>query len=253
MNSPFSRSSAFHRVTKRSFLRRLAALTVGMLAFPFKNPHRTEAKSREAEPQKIGEMEISYGGSVPYKREFPLSPPGSKSFAHLSRRCVACHLCVAQCPSHVLRPSKEQYAAAGFSQPTMVFDVHAFCNYDCTICGQVCPAGAIKPMSVEEKHRTQIGRVVFIKDNCVVVTDGTNCGACAEHCPTQAVHMVPLTGSLTIPDTNPSLCVGCGACESICPVRPYRAIHVEGLPIHGEAVLPEQTKQEETKLDDFGF
>lgn len=253
MKSPSLRSTTLNRVTKRSFLARLVALAAGFLTFPSRGILRSESKSREAEPQKIGDMEISYGGNVPYRQEHPLSPPGSKSFKYFSRRCVACHLCVAQCPSNVLRPSQGQYGTVGYSQPTMVFDVHRFCNYDCTVCSQVCPSGAIAPMSVDEKHRTQIGRVVFIKENCVVVTDGTNCGACAEHCPTQAVHMVPLTGSLTIPDTNPNLCVGCGACESICPVRPYRAIHVEGLEIHSEAVLPEQTKQEETKIEDFGF
>ncbi|MBO7679728.1 MAG: hypothetical protein J6S75_08680, partial [Thermoguttaceae bacterium] len=60
MNSLSSRSSALHRVTKRSFLARLAALTAAVLAFPLKKTLLAEAKSQEAEPQKIGDMEISY-------------------------------------------------------------------------------------------------------------------------------------------------------------------------------------------------
>ena len=61
------------------------------------------------------------------------------------------------------------------------------------ICTRVCPSGAILPLSKEDKHRTQVGVAKFIRENCVVYTDNTNCGACSEHCPTKAVHMVPLS------------------------------------------------------------
>ena len=82
--------------------------------------------------------------------------------------------------------------------------------------------------------------------------NGTNCGACAEHCPTGAVSMVPYKGSLTIPQINPDLCIGCGGCEYICPTRPYRAIYVEGLDKHLEAKV-EESKPIEIEPDDFGF
>jgi polyferredoxin len=39
---------------------------------------------------------------------------------------------------------------------------------------------------------------------------------------TQAVHMAPQLGTLTIPQVEPELCIGCGGCESICPVNPLR-------------------------------
>ena len=196
---------------------------------------------------------ISYNGHVPYKREGAISPPGSVSYAHFQTRCVSCHLCVAKCPSKALAPSLWEYGPAGILQPTVVFTDHSFCNFDCTICGEVCPTGAILPLTKEQKHVEQIGRVEFIPENCVVVTDGTNCGACAEHCPTQAVHMIAYKGALTIPEIAPELCVGCGACESICPVRPFRAIHVEGLAVHGKATPPPAEKKQEIKIDDFGF
>ena len=72
-------------------------------------------------------------------------------------------------------------------QPTVSFE-KGFCNFDCTVCGDVCPNGAIPPLTVEQKHLTQMGYVVFIEENCIVLTDGTSCGACSEHCPTQAIH-----------------------------------------------------------------
>jgi len=46
-------------------------------------------------------------------------------------------------------------------QPHLYFD-HGFCNYDCTVCGDVCPTGALKPLTVEEKRQTQMGQVHFI-------------------------------------------------------------------------------------------
>ena len=90
--------------------------------------------------------------------------------------------------------------------------ISSYCNYECTICSEVCPAEALKPISVEEKKSLQVGIATFFINRCIVKTEGTDCGACSEHCPTQAVHMVPYEGTLTIPEVNPDLCVGCGGC-----------------------------------------
>lgn len=197
-------------------------------------------------------LALVYTGTHPYTRENSISPPGARKTGHLIHHCTACHLCVSRCPSHILRPALLEYGLAGFLQPTMDF-THGFCNYDCTDCGDVCPNGAIRALTVEQKHRTQVGHVIFIPENCVVAVDGTNCGACAEHCPTQAVRMVPYHDHLTLPEINVELCVGCGACEFICPTRPYRAIHVEGNPVHLEAKEIVEVKEPEAKVDDFGF
>ena len=179
----------------------------------------------------------------------PMSPPGSVSHKNLLNHCTACHLCVSKCPSHVLKPAGLEYGLSGMMQPVMKFD-EGYCNYDCNLCSQICPAGAIKPLSVEDKHHTQPGRVVFNKDICVVNVNRTSCGACAEHCPVQAIHMVPFEGGLTIPETTPELCVGCGGCEYICPVK---AVHIEGNPIHLTAKEPEQDTNIQTEDFDFGF
>ena len=177
----------------------------------------------------------------------PASPPGSLSHKNLMQHCTACHLCISKCPSKVLKPATMEYGLAGFMQPVMKFD-QGFCNYNCTVCSDVCPAGAIKHVTLEEKHQIQPGHVVFRTDVCVVHNKRTSCGACAEHCPTQAVHMVPWEDGLTHPEISTELCLGCGGCEFICPVH---AIYVEGNPEHLVATLP---KQEETTVsDDFGF
>ena len=145
-----------------------------------------------------------------------------------------------------------EYGLEGIMQPTVSFE-KGFCNFSCTVCGEVCPNGAIRPLTVEQKHLTQMGQVVFIKENCIVYTDGTSCGACSEHCPTQALSMVPYKDGLTIPHVNTDICVGCGGCEYICPSRPYRAVHIEGHKVQQEAHPFVEKEEEKIKVDDFGF
>ncbi len=185
------------------------------------------------------------------RRNLPILPPGGVQTDNFNEKCISCHLCVSKCPSHVLKPAFTEYGLEGIMQPRLYFD-NGFCNYDCTICSEVCPSGALLPLTTEKKHSTQIGQVRFVRENCIVYTDETNCGACSEHCPTQAVHMVPYKNELTIPETDVSICVGCGGCEYVCPAIPYKAIYVEGLKVHNNLTFKE-VKQEEVKVDDFGF
>ena len=172
----------------------------------------------------------------------PVTPPGSLSVAHLSGLCTACHLCVSVCPTQVLQPSFFEYGCEGMFQPRMNYEV-SYCNYDCVLCGEVCPSGAIVKIPLEDKKLTQIGKARFVKDDCIVITKKKDCAACAEHCPTKAVRMVPYE-NLKLPEVNNDICVGCGACEHACPVEPRRAILVESNRIHLKAEKPPTTKQE---------
>lgn len=185
------------------------------------------------------------------KRQVPIAPPGALSFDHLREKCISCHLCVSKCPSHVIKPAFLEYGLGGIMQPKLYFD-KGFCNYNCTVCTDVCPTGALVTLTVEEKNHTQMGKVQFIKENCIVYYDETSCGACSEHCPTQAVHMVPYKGSLTIPETNQDICVGCGGCEYVCPAIPFKAIYVEGLSTQNYIEI-KHDEVEEIEIDGFGF
>jgi ferredoxin len=109
------------------------------------------------------------------------------------------------------------------------------------------------PLTVEKKKTTQVGIATFVIDRCIVYTEGTDCGACSEHCPTQAVHMIPYEGTLTIPKIEPELCIGCGGCESICPVNPHRAIRIKPNTAHQLAELPAEEEVKDVVIDDFGF
>lgn len=186
------------------------------------------------------------------EKETPITPPGSVSLTHFQTRCTSCHLCVSKCPSHVLKPAFMEYGLAGMMQPTVYFE-KGFCNFDCTVCGDVCPNGAIQPLTIEQKHLTQMGKVVFVKRYCIVHTDGTSCGACSEHCPTQALSMVPYRDGLTIPHVDTDICVGCGGCEYVCPARPFRAVYIEGNAVQQEAHPFVEKEEEGVEVDDFGF
>ena len=168
------------------------------------------------------------------ERQTPLTPPGSLSAQNMAQRCTGCQLCVSECPNQVLRPSGDVWH---LMQPVMSYE-RGYCRPECNRCSEVCPAGAIKPISHEVKVSTQIGHAVWIKKNCIPLTDGVECGNCARHCPSGAIEMVPSDpdddASPYVPAVNEARCIGCGACEYLCPARPFSAIYVEGHEVHKE-------------------
>jgi len=182
------------------------------------------------------QMKVDGGLAVITEKEAPkrqtlITPPGSVSARHMQKHCTGCQLCVSACPNNVLRPSTD---LMHFMQPTMSFEI-GYCRPECTRCGEVCPTGAIKPITKEEKTAIHAGHAVWVKDNCVVLTDGVSCGNCQRHCPTGAIQMVEYQHNgqtVMIPTINESRCIGCGACENLCPSRPFSAIYVEGNVMH---------------------
>jgi ferredoxin len=161
-------------------------------------------------------------------RQTPLAPPGSQGMQYMARRCTACQLCVSVCPNQVLRPSG---SLRTWMQPEMSYE-RGYCRPECVKCSEVCPAGAIQPVTAAEKSAIQIGHAVWVKKNCISLAKEVACGNCARHCPAEAIRMIPVdaenAGSLTIPAINTERCIGCGACENVCPSRPLSAIYVEG-------------------------
>lgn len=161
-------------------------------------------------------------------RATPIVPPGAQSLRHMAQHCTGCQLCVSVCPNDVLRPSTK---LTTLMQPEASYE-RGYCRPECVRCSEVCPAGAILRITPADKSAIQIGHAVWVKDNCVPLTDGVECGNCARHCPTGAITMVASDPedpySPKIPAVNTELCIGCGACENLCPARPFSAIYVEG-------------------------
>ena len=206
--------------SKRSFLVASAMLTTAALA---------QQKDKMMDGG-LAEVE----DKVAPERQTPLTPPGSRSRKNLEQHCTGCQLCISQCPNDVLRPSSD---LMHLMVPTMSYEL-GYCRPECNRCSEVCPAGAILPIKPEDKASTQMGHAVWIKKNCIPLTDGVECGNCARHCPVGAIEMVPSDPedeeSPYVPAVNEARCIGCGACEYLCPARPFSAIYVEGHEVHKE-------------------
>ena len=202
---------------RRSFLLATALVATAVIA--------QEKKKVDGGLAKIEEKKIP-------ARKTPITPPGSMSAANMAKRCTGCQLCVSDCPNGVLRPSTELMT---IMQPVMSYE-RGYCRPECTRCSEVCPTGAIKPITREEKAETRIGHAVVIQENCLMVTKGLDCGNCARHCPAEAIDLVQIDendeNSPFVPSVDAERCIGCGACENLCPVRPFSAIYVEGHDVH---------------------
>jgi len=151
-------------------------------------------------------------------------PPGARSREKFERLCVGCGLCISKCPGECLKPST---SLLSFGRPVMDFS-QGYCRVNCTICGHVCPTGAITELLKCDRPHIHVGRAKWKRDLCVRTTKGDACTACLRKCPAHAISLIE-----GFPVVDDRLCIGCGACEHVCPARPS-AIVVEGFDIHRE-------------------
>lgn len=185
------------------------------------------AAVRAQEKKVDGGLAVILDKKVP-KRATHIVPPGALGVNNMATHCTGCQLCVSVCPNGVLRPSSD---LKRLMQPESSYE-RGYCRPECTKCSEVCPAGAIRLITVADKSAIQVGHAVWVKENCVPLTDGVECGNCARHCPAGAITMIASDtdnpDSPKIPVVNEERCIGCGACENLCPARPFSAIYVEG-------------------------
>lgn len=186
------------------------------------------ATAVRAQEKKVdGGLAVILDKKIP-SRATPIVPPGAQGLRNMATHCTGCQLCVSVCSNGVLRPSTKLET---LMQPEASYE-RGYCRPECTKCSEVCPAGAILRITPADKSAIQVGHAVWVKENCVPLTDGVDCGNCARHCPTGAITMVPsdpdLPDSPKVPIVNTERCIGCGACENLCPARPFSAIYVEG-------------------------
>lgn len=185
-------------------------------------------------------------GAVPLSRTNPLSkplnsqpllirPPGSLEEKEFLKRCVKCGECMKVCITNGLQPTLLEAGLEGIWSPLLVPRT-GYCEYRCTLCGQVCPTGAIKRLSIEEKAKVKIGLAMIDKGRCLPWAHATPCIVCEEVCPTPKKAIWFDTAKvknregreLTVqqPRIDLELCIGCGICETKCPVIGMPAIYV---------------------------
>jgi len=152
-------------------------------------------------------------GLLKDKNPYPLRPPGAREEEFLTK-CVRCGQCIKVCPQNALHLALFEAGLEGVGAPMLVPHL-GYCNYSCNACGQVCPSGAIPPLSLEEKRKAVIGTALVDVDRC------RRCMACRAWCPAGAIERVEVEGKTgTFPKVVPERCIGCGICEHICPIGP---------------------------------
>lgn len=164
-----------------------------------------------------------------------IRPPGALAEKEFLGRCVRCGECMKVCIGNALQATWLEAGFEGMFSPRVMPRI-GYCEYNCTLCGQVCPSGAIRRLARKEKQATVIGRAVFDKNRCLPYAKATPCIVCEEHCPTpdKAIKFrevdVPTDagGSVRLrqPYVVDKLCIGCGICENKCPLSGRAAVWV---------------------------
>jgi len=164
-----------------------------------------------------------------------LRPPGVTDEKEFLKKCVRCGECMKVCLKNALYPDLYRAGMYGIFMPVMIPRL-GYCEYNCTLCGQVCPTGAIPNLPLEEKKKSIIGIAVIDKNLCLPHAKKINCIVCEEHCPVpgKAIKLESVkekdtkgkTVTLKKPYVVDELCIGCGICEYVCPVEGKSAIEV---------------------------
>ena len=174
-----------------------------------------------------------------------IRPPGSCEESEFLERCIKCDQCINACPTNVLQPAT--YQEGGLESlwtPVMQFKI-AHCQFKCIVCSEVCPTGAIRKITVDEKlgkgdfveeGPVRLGTAFFDRGRCLPWSSDIPCVVCEEVCPTspKAIQTkdeeaMDVFGNIVVlnkPFMVPDLCIGCGICEAECPVLDDRAVYV---------------------------
>ncbi|MBN1560555.1 4Fe-4S binding protein [candidate division KSB1 bacterium] len=170
-----------------------------------------------------------------------IRPPGAINEETFLQKCIRCQACTRICASTggCLQPSMSETDLQGLWSPIVIARM-GYCEYNCTLCGQVCPTGAIQELMLARKQQLKIGRALFDKDVCIPWREHKDCLVCEEHCPLpqKAIRFdvqTVRTGSgetrtVKLPYVVAELCIGCGICETKCPLpgRPGISVTAEG-------------------------
>ncbi len=173
-----------------------------------------------------------------YFNPYLIRPPGSLNEKEFLKKCVRCGECMKVCLTNGLQPTFLEAGLEGIWTPLLVPKI-GYCEYRCTLCGQVCPTGAIKRLSLENKTKIKIGLAMIDKGRCLPYAHNRPCIVCEEVCPTpkKAIWFEKVSvkdrDSKTIilqqPHVDLDLCIGCGICETKCPVIDRPAIYITSI------------------------
>jgi len=181
----------------------------------------------------LGLLRVGFRDSVSAGKV--VRPPASLEEAGFLDRCVRCGECIRICSTSGagLHFTALESGWEGLGTPQLLTPA-GYCEYNCNLCGQVCPTGAIHPVTVDEKHRIKMGTAHFNKATCIPWYYGENCMVCEEHCPVpeKAIQFVEKEittidgrmASVLLPYVREDRCIGCGICTWCCPLTGDKGI-----------------------------
>lgn len=165
-----------------------------------------------------------------------IRPPGALPEPEFLARCTRCGECMRVCIANGLQPALSEAGLVGLWSPVLVSRI-GYCEYNCTLCGQVCPTGAIERMTLPKKQSLKIGLAEVDRSRCLPWKGDSECIVCEEHCPTpekairlREEEMFSINAGerrvFKLPYVDEKLCIGCGICETKCPLSDRSAIIV---------------------------
>ncbi len=179
---------------------------------------------------------IRLGSLAMRPEEYLIRPPGAQNEAEFLSRCIRCGQCMKVCLTNGLQPVLWEAGLDGLYTPRLVPRM-GYCAHSCTLCGQVCPTGAIPHLEPAVKQATTLGTATIDRSRCIPYSEGTDCLVCEEHCPVapkaitlNVAEVLNNRGQkmlVKLPVVQPDRCIGCGHCEHVCPVGGAAAIRVK--------------------------
>jgi MauM/NapG family ferredoxin protein len=179
---------------------------------------------------------VRLGSLARRPHEFLIRPPGAQDEGEFLSRCIRCGECMKVCLTNGLQPVFWEAGLEGLYTSRLVPRM-GYCAYSCTLCGQVCPTGAIPRLDLEVKQATVLGTAHVNHSRCIPYSEGTDCLVCEEHCPVSPkaitynlIEVLDQQGrrvQVKGPVVQPDRCIGCGHCEYVCPVGGDAAIRVK--------------------------
>ncbi|MBU0992999.1 MAG: 4Fe-4S binding protein [Proteobacteria bacterium] len=177
------------------------------------------------------------GVNPAFNKEHPylIRPPGALEEKDFLAVCVRCGECMKICIQNALQPVILEKGIECMFTPKLV-PRFGYCEFNCTLCGQICPTGAIRKLNLPDKQKFVIGTASFDKNRCLPYDKGIPCIVCEEHCPVydkaikfKTVQSIDQKGNpvtLKKPYVVETLCIGCGICEKVCPLQGEAAVRV---------------------------
>lgn len=171
------------------------------------------------------------------REAMPLRPPGALPEPAFLGRCIRCMACVRVCQSNggCLQPGSIHSDVLELWAPE-AWMRQGYCEYNCNLCGQVCPTHAIAALPLPEKRRARIGMARFDARLCIPYVRSENCLVCEEHCPVPKKAIRFERKAVRLPDGRQreiklpyvvrDLCTGCGICETRCPLAAEAGVRV---------------------------